>query len=143
MSIWNSSAAIPMILLDSNVILDVWDRDPVWYIWSRDQLRNISLLDELAINPIIYAEISARFATSAILDERLADLGILVVGIPRRAAFRAGKAYAQYRRQGGTKSNVLPDFFIGAHAAVLGCPLLTRDTRRYAAYFPSVRLIAP
>ena len=97
----------------------------------------------MAINPIIYAEISVSFRTSAILDEKLDDLGIIVTSIPRQAAFLAGKAYAQYRRQGGTKGNVLPDFFIGAHATILGCPLLTRDTRRYAAYFPSVRLIAP
>ena len=132
-----------MILLDANVILDVWDRDPVWNEWSRDQLRKLSLLDELVINPIVYAEISARFATSFALDERLTELDAIVVSIPRRAAFLAGKAYVQYRRQGGTKINVLADFFIGAHAAVLECPLLTRDTRRYAAYFPSVRLIAP
>jgi hypothetical protein len=77
------------------------------------------------------------------LDERLDNLGAIVVSIPCKAAFLAGKAYAHYRRQGGTRTNVLPDFFIGAHAAVLGCPLLTRDTRRYAAYFPTVRLIAP
>jgi predicted nucleic acid-binding protein len=132
-----------MILLDANVILDVWDRDPLWNEWSRDQLRRLSLLDELAINPIVYAEISARFATSFALDERLVELDLIVISIPRSAAFLAGKAYVQYRRQGGTKINVLADFFIGAHAAVLECPLLTRDTRRYAAYFPSVRLIAP
>jgi predicted nucleic acid-binding protein len=132
-----------MILLDANVILDVWDRDPVWNEWSRDQLRKLSLIDELVINPIVYAEISARFATSFALDERLTELDAIVISIPRKAAFLAGKAYVQYRRQGGTKINVLADFFIGAHAAVLDCPLLTRDTRRYAAYFPSVRLIAP
>jgi predicted nucleic acid-binding protein len=132
-----------MILLDANVILDIWDRAPTWFIWSRDQLRNMSLVDELAINPIVYAEISARFATSVALDQRLEDLGLIVLSIPRRAVFLAGKAFVQYRRLGGTKGNVLPDFFIGAHASVLGCPLLTRDTRRYAAYFPSVHLIAP
>jgi predicted nucleic acid-binding protein len=132
-----------MILIDANVILDVWDRDPVWYAWSRDQMRKLSAMDELAINSIVYAEISARFATPAALDEKLEDLGVIVESIPRKAAFLAGKAYLQYRRQGGTKSNVLPDFFIGAHAAVLGCPLLTRDTRRYAVNFPTVRLIAP
>ncbi|MGA3082890.1 MAG: type II toxin-antitoxin system VapC family toxin [Terracidiphilus sp.] len=132
-----------MILIDANVILDVWDRDPVWHAWSRDQMRKLSVMDELAINPIIYAEISVRFATPAALDEKLDNLGAIVESIPRRAAFLAGKAYLQYRRLGGTKSNVLPDFFIGAHAAVLGCPLLTRDTRRYAANFPTVRLIAP
>lgn len=131
------------ILLDANVILDVWNHDPVWHIWSTSQMRRLSILYELALNPIIYAEISVSFATSTALDRKLADLGILVVGIPRRAAFLAGKAFLQYRRQGGTRGNVLPDFFIGAHAAVLGCPLLTRDTRRYSTYFPSVRLIAP
>lgn len=132
-----------MILLDSNVILDIWDRDPAWHAWSRDQTRKLSILHELAINPIIYAEISARFSTAAALDEKLEALELIVIGIPRRAAFLAGKSYAQYRREGGTKSDVLADFFIGAHAAVLGCPLLTRDTKRYAGYFPSVRLIAP
>jgi hypothetical protein len=132
-----------MILLDANVILDIWDPDPVWGEWSAEQVRNLSALNDLVINPIIYAEISVSFATSTTLDEKLEELGVIVENIPRRAAFLAGKAFARYRRQGGTKGNVLPDFFIGAHASVLGCPLLTRDTRRYAAYFPSVRLIAP
>jgi hypothetical protein len=132
-----------MILLDANVILDIWDPDPIWRAWSSEQLRKQSFLHEMAINPIVYAEISVSFATSAALDEKLEDLGAIVISILRKAAFLAGKAYLQYRRQGGTKGNVLPDFFIGAHAAVLGCPLLTRDTRRYAAYFPTVRLIAP
>ena len=132
-----------MILLDANVILDIWDLDPVWHAWSSGQLRRLSILHELAINAIVYAEISARFATPTTLNERLADLGLDVLDIPRNAAFLAGKAFVQYRRKGGTKGNVLADFFIGAHAAVLGCPLLTRDTRRYAAFFPTVRLIAP
>jgi hypothetical protein len=132
-----------MILLDANVILDIWDDDPVWYTWSSEQFRILSFVDELAINPIVYAEISARFATSVALDEKLENLGVVVISIPRRAAFLAGKAFVQYRRQGGMKGNVLPDFFIGAHAAVLGCPLLTRDTRRYTTFFPSVRLVTP
>jgi predicted nucleic acid-binding protein len=132
-----------MILLDANVILDIWDDDPVWYPWSSEQFRTRSFIDELTINPIVYAEISARFPTPAALDEKLADLGVIVIGIPRRAAFLAGKALVQYRRQGGMKGNVLPDFFIGAHATALGCALLTRDTRRYAAYFPNVPLITP
>ena len=132
-----------MILLDANVILDIWDRDPLWHAWSSSQLRAQSLLHELAINSFVYAEISARFATAAVLDERLLDLGVTVVSISRGASFLAGKAFVQYRRQGGTKGNLLPDFFIGAHAAVLGCPLLTRDIRRYAADFPGVRLIVP
>jgi predicted nucleic acid-binding protein len=132
-----------MILLDANVILDLWDCDPTWHAWSSGQLRKLSLLHELAINPIVYAETSPRFTNAAALDSKLSDIGVIVLGIPRVAAFLAGKVFVQYRRRGGTKSNVLPDFFIGAHAAVLGCPLLTRNTRRYAAYFPTVRLIAP
>ena len=132
-----------MILLDANVILDVWDRDPVWFTWSRDQMRMLSAIDELMINPVVYAEVSISFTTSTTLDDKLQDLGILFEGIPCNAAFLASKAYQSYRLLGGTKANVLPDFFIGAHALVLGCPLLTRDTRRYRRYFPGVRLIAP
>jgi predicted nucleic acid-binding protein len=132
-----------MILVDSNVILDVWDPDPVWNAWSEGQLQNQSLLHELTINPLIYSEISVSFANISSLDKKLEELEISVLNLPRRAAFLAGKAYLQYRRQGGVKSNVLVDFFIGAHAAVLGCPLLTRDTRCYATYFPTVALIAP
>ena len=132
-----------MILLDANVILDIWDPDPVWHAWSSTQLRNLSRLHEMAIDSIVYAEISVSFATPNALDDKLQELGVKVLSIPRRAAFLAGKAFTQYRRKGGTRGGVLADFFIGAHAAVLACQLLTRDTRRYAAYFPSVRLIAP
>ncbi len=132
-----------MILVDTNVILDILDRDPAWHLWSSAQLRRLSLLHELVINPVIYAEMSPRFMTLAGLDRRVAELELRVLGIPRSAAFLAGKAFVQYRRQGGAKSNVLAEFFIGAHAAVLECPLLTRDTKRYAGYFPTVRLIAP
>ena len=132
-----------MILLDANVILDIWEPDPLWCAWSIAQLRNLSNLHDFLIDPVVYAEISVSFATPLALDQKLGDLGIVLESIPRSAAFLAGKAFAQYRRQGGAKNNVLPDFFIGAHAAVLGCPLLTRDTRRYRTYFPDVRLIAP
>jgi predicted nucleic acid-binding protein len=132
-----------MILVDANVILDIWDRDPVWFGWSIGQLRRQSFLHELTINLIVYSEISVSFATPSILDRKLEELQIKVLNIPRQAAFLAGKAYQQYRRRGGAKSNVLPDFFIGAHAAVLGSTLLTRDPRYYAAYFPHVPLIAP
>jgi predicted nucleic acid-binding protein len=132
-----------VILVDSNVILDIWDRDPAWYAWSIGQLRRQSLFQELAINPIVYSEISVSFADPYTLDKRLEELQVAVLNIPLRAAFLAGKAYQQYRRRGGVKSNVLPDFFIGAHAAVQGCSLLTRDTRYYSAYFPTVPLLAP
>jgi len=132
-----------MVLVDANVILDIWNGDPAWSGWSQGQLRSLSLLHELVIDPVIYAEISVSFTTPGLLDKRVDELGLKVLNLTRPAAFLAGKAYAKYRRLGGTRSNVLADFFIGAHAAVLGCELLTRDARRYAAYFPSVGLIHP
>ena len=132
-----------MILVDANVILDIWDPDPVWHPWSIRQLQKNSLLHELAINPIIYSEISVSFTMPSTLDKKLDEWHMSVLNIPRQAAFLAGKAYQQYRRRGGTKGNVLADFLIGAHAAVLACALLTRDTRVYSTYFPTVPLIAP
>jgi predicted nucleic acid-binding protein len=132
-----------MILVDANVILDIWDPDPVWHAWSVAQLRKQSLLHDLAINPIIYAEISVSFTTPPNLDKKLVEMQISVLSISRPTAFLAGKAYQKYRRRSGTKGNVLADFLIGAHAAVLACPLLTRDTRVYPTYFPTVPLIAP
>jgi hypothetical protein len=132
-----------MILVDSNVVVDVLERDPRWFSWSVGQMRKLSMTQPLAINAIVYAELAATFTSSAILDQKIATMNLTFEEIPRQAAFLAGKAYLLYRRQGGTKANVLPDFFIGAHAAVLGCPLLTRDPRRYATHFPTVRLIAP
>jgi len=132
-----------MILVDSNVVVDVLERDPRWFSWSVGQMRKLSMTQPLAINAIVYAELAATFTSSAILDQKIATMNLTFEEIPRQAAFLAGKAYLLYRRQGGTKANVLPDFFIGAHAAVLGRPLLTRDPRRYATHFPTVRLIAP
>lgn len=132
-----------MVLVDSNIIFDLWDRDPVWAKWSAQQLRTVSVRHDLIIDAVIYAEVSVRYSSQMMLDRALDELGLNLLDIPRDAAFLAGKAYRQYRRRGGTKSNVLPDFFIGAHAVVLSCSLLTRDTRAYTTYFPSVRLIAP
>jgi hypothetical protein len=132
-----------MVLIDSDVLLDIWDLDPVWNVWSSSQLRALSSQHEFAINPVVYAEISTRFSTQAKLDERLDELEIRVLDISRGSAFLASKAFVQYRRQGGTRIRVLPDFFIGAHAVVLGCPLLTRDRGTYSTYFPGVQLIAP
>lgn len=132
-----------MLLVDTNVLVDVLQDDPQWADWSIGQLRAQSKVHRLAINPIIYAELSLTFATVEALDQTVADLGLVMIEIPRPALFLAGKAFAQYRRQGGTKSNVLGDFFIGAHAAVSGHTLLTRDTRRYTSYFAGVKLIAP
>ncbi len=132
-----------MLLVDTNVLIDVLEDDPEWADWSIGQLRAQSKIHKLAINPIIYSELSLTFSTVEALDQTLDDLGLSMIEIPRPALFLAGKAFVRYRRQGGKKNNVLGDFFIGAHAAVSGLPVLTRDTRRYASYFPSVMLIAP
>ncbi len=132
-----------MLLVDTNVLVDVLENDPDWADWSIGQLRAQSQIHPLAINPVIYAELSLTFSTVKALDDTLDKLGLAIMELPRPALFLAGKAFVRYRRAGGKKSNVLADFFIGAHAAVIGCPLLTRDTKRYQRYFPSVKLIAP
>lgn len=131
------------MLVDTNVLVDVLENDPEWADWSIAQLRAQAQIHRLHINPVIYAELSLTFSTVEALDDTLAALQIPVVDIPRPALFLAGKAFVQYRRQAGTKSNVLADFFIGAHAAVAGWPVLTRDVRRYARYFPTVALVSP
>ena len=132
-----------MLLVDTNVLVDVLENDPNWVDWSISQLRAQSKIHRLAINPIIYAELSLTFSTVEALDQTLDELNLVVLEIPRAAFFLAGKAFVRYRGQGGSKSNVLGDFFIGAHAAVSQYPVLTRDTRRYNSYFPGVALIAP
>lgn len=132
-----------MLLIDTNVLIDVLEDDPEWADWSISQLRFQSKIHRLAINPIIYAELSLTFSTAEALGQTIEDLGLAVIEVPRPALFLAGKAFVRYRRQGGRKSNVLADFFIGAHAAVSRYPVLTRDTRRYTAYFSDVMLIAP
>lgn len=132
-----------MLLVDTNVLVDVLENEPEWADWSISQLRAQSKVHPLAINPVIYAELSLTFSTVEALDETIENLGLAVMELPRPALFLAGKAFVRYRRRGGKKNNVLADFFIGAHAAVLGCPVLTRDTRRYQTYFPSVALITP
>ena len=132
-----------MLLVDTNVLVDVLENEPAWADWSIGQLRAQSKIHRLAINPIIYAEMSLTFATVEALDQAIEDLGLAILELPRPALFLAGKAFVRYRRQGGTKSNVLADFFIGAHAAVSRYPLLTRDKQRYTAYFSDVKLISP
>ena len=132
-----------MLLVDTNVLIDVLENDPEWADWSIAQLRAQSKVHPLAINPIIYAELSLAFSKVEALDKAIEKLGLTISELPRPALFLAGKAFAQYRRQGGKANNVLADFFIGAHAAVLSCPLLTRDARRYQTYFPSIKLITP
>lgn len=132
-----------MILVDSNVIIDVLSRDPVWGNWSRAALQEAADNDEISINPIIYAEVAANFATINALDEHLGAGEFRKLPLPYEAGFIAGHAFVKYRRSGGARSSLLADFYIGAHAAVTGMRLLTRDARRYAGYFPGVTLITP
>ena len=132
-----------MVLVDTCVLVDVLQNDPQWADWSIAQLRAQATLHALAINPVVYAEISLSFSTLEALDEVVVTLGLEVCEIPRPALFLAAKAYAQYRRRGGSRQQVLPDFFIGAHAAVQGWPLLTRDARRFRTCSPTLEVMAP
>lgn len=132
-----------MLLVDTNILVDVLENDPEWADWSIHQLRNQSQVYQLVINPIIYSELSLTFSSFEALDKVVDDLELTLLELPRAALFLAGKAYILYRRMGGRKLNVLPDFFIGAHAAVLDCPILTRDERRYRTYFPNTAIISP
>jgi predicted nucleic acid-binding protein len=132
-----------VILVDSNVLLDLFSGDPSWAKWSETQLAIARLRGGLVVNDVIYAELSIRYDCIDEVESALERGNITVIKIPRPALFLAGKVFLAYRRRGGTRSSVLPDFFIGAHAAVLGVPLLTRDSRRYRTYFPTLELIAP
>jgi len=132
-----------MILVDSNVIIDVLTEDPVWLAWSEAALRDAVDHDEVAINPIIYAEIASGFTTTAELDRHLGAAAFRRLALPFEAGFAAGRAFVEYRRRGGARTSPLPDFYIGAHAAVSGLKLLTRDARRYRGYFPELPLISP
>ncbi len=132
-----------MILIDTNVLLDVVTDDPRWAAWSQHHLEAASLRDRLAVNGVIYAELSTRYTRIENLDTMLAAASIALTEIPREALFLAGKAFLAYRKGGGARTGVLPDFFIGAHAAVARTTLLTRDPRRYRRYYPTVNLIAP
>lgn len=131
------------MLVDTNVLVDVLQNDPQWADWSIAQLQAQSKVHRLSINPIIYAELSLNFSTVEALDAVISRMELDLLDIPKPALFLAGKAFMQYRRGGGLKTNVLADFFIGAHAAVSGLPVLTRNTRRYQSYFPSINLVTP
>jgi predicted nucleic acid-binding protein len=131
-----------LILVDTNVLLDVATDSP-WYDWSIAEINKAVVAGGVVINPVIYAELSARYADQRVLDDFLEQLEARFFEIPKAALFLAGKAFSRYRKLGGAKSNVLPDFFIGAHAVIAVLPLLTRDRRRYATYFPTVELISP
>lgn len=130
-------------LVDSNVILDLVTDDPCWARWSEQILGHYAGRGPLFINDQVYTEVSIGFHRIEELDEALAHGGFIHLPIPRESLFLAGKVFLQYRRAGGVRSSPLPDFFIGAHAAVSGLPLLTRDVARYQTYFPTVKLITP
>ena len=132
-----------MLLVDTNVLVDVLQDDPQWAEWSIAQLRAQATIHELAINPVVYAELSMSFSTFELLHRTVATMQLTLREVPRAALFLAGKAYLQYRRRGGAGAQVLPDFFIGAHAAIEGWPLLTRDAGRFRTYFPGLELVAP
>ena len=132
-----------MVLVDTHVLVDVLQDDPQWADWSIGQLRAQSSVHPLVINPVIYAELSLSYSTFEALNKVLATMQLVLLELPRPALFLAGKAFAQYRKRGGSKHQVLPDFFIGAHAAVLGCSLLTRDAARFRTYFPTLQVLAP
>lgn len=131
------------VLVDSNVLLDVLEEDEIWYEWSSTQLQKVADSSALIINPIIYAEISVGFQRIEELEAALPVNFFQRKPIPYEAAFLAGKCFIRYRKLGGAKHAPLPDFFIGAHAAVAGLTLLTRDASRYRTYFPSLKLITP
>ena len=132
-----------MTLVDTNILLDLVTNDPSWADWSERQLEAAAVRGPLLINDVVYAELSVGFLRVEEVDVTIAAAQVEVAPIPREALFLAGKAFQLYRAGGGTRYGVLPDFFIGAHAAVAKVPLLTRDARRYRSYFPTVQLIAP
>jgi predicted nucleic acid-binding protein len=129
--------------LDTNVLLDLFCRDPAWEGWSTARLAERSRRGALCINDVVWAELSVGFPDAQALDAALKALGVLALRTPPAALFLAGRAHAAYRQRGGTRTGVLADFFIGAQAAAADVPLLTRDPRRYRVYFPDLTLITP
>ncbi len=132
-----------MTLVDTNVLLDVLTNDRAWAEWSIVNLRLRLAEGPLLINEVVYAELSGHIRTEAELDASVQELSVGLERTPKPALFLAGTIFRRYRRAGGMRAGVLPDFFIGAHAQVARLPLLTRDTRRYRTYFPDLELITP
>lgn len=131
------------LLVDSNVILDIFLDDPKWADWSESALSAHSVDKPLYINAVIYSEISVGFKKIEEFESAIHKGGFQMLEIPKEALFLAGKAYLKYKKGKGTKNSPLPDFYIGAHAAVLGMDLITRDAARYGTYFPTVKIIHP
>ena len=134
---------MPGTLVDSSVLLDVSTQDPVWFDWSSSALAEAVRSGPVLVNPIIYAEVSVGYERIEDLDDALPAEIFRREPLPYAAGFLAGKAYRDYRRRGGVRSSPLPDFFIGAHAAISDLSLLTRDAGRYRTYFPTVRVLSP
>ena len=130
-------------MIDSSVLLDILTVDPLWFEWSSEAVAIAADRTEIAINPLIYAEISPHFASPEELDNAFPVMIFRREPLPFEAAFLAGKAFTKYRGRGGTRTSPLSDFYIGAHAAVSRLELLTRDPRRFRAYFPRVKIISP
>ena len=130
-------------LVDSNVVLDVFLDDPRWAPWSEAVLEEYAAGTTLFINPVVYAEISIGFERIEELESAIRRSGFRMLEIPKEALFLAGKVFLSYRKRGGSRRSPLPDFFIGAQAAVLGMKLITRDVTRYRTYFPTLALIGP
>lgn len=131
------------VLVDSNVILDVVTDDPVWKDWSLGQLNRLAIVEVLAINDVVFAELSPGFDNFEAVSQLVDDMGLTLLPFTREALYLAGHVHQRYRRAHGNKEGVLPDFFIGAQAAVYGLSLVTRDVRRFRTYFPTVELITP
>ena len=132
-----------MTLVDTNVLLDLVTNDPHWADWSISQLETWSLRGPLVINDVVYSELAVRYERIEDLDAFVEEARLEIAPMPREALFLAGKVFTQYRRAGGSRTGVLPDFFVGAHAAVADQPVLTRDVGRFRTYFPSLVLITP
>lgn len=130
-------------LVDSNVLLDILTEDQEWMDWSASALSRAANESRLAINPIVYAEVAARFARIEDLEEAVPAAYYQRLALPWEAAFLAGQCFVKYRRRGGSRRSPMPDFYIGSHAAIQDLTLLTRAPRRYRAYFPTLRIVAP
>ena len=131
------------VLVDSNVLIDIFSDDPVWFEWSAGALENLGKRSKLAINPIVYAEVAAGFDSIEALDAALGPYAMTRESLPWEAGFLAAQAHKRYRRRGGTRRSTLPDFYIGAHASTAGYTLLTRDAQRYRDYFPHLVITGP
>ena len=131
-----------MILIDTNVLIDILSCDENWYSWSKAALV-ARATEGLLINEIVYAELAPQYGSQSALDDAIAEFDLIFERAPKSALFAAGRTFDAYRKRGGTRTSLLPDFFIGAHAATADIPILTRDARRYQTYFPEVALIAP